>query len=160
MRAHTIAAFFRRPGLLAGLLAIIGAVLCVHALSASEGMAVPSAKARTSAAVAGASSPVSVISPATAVGALSGRQMTEEALPAPTGGFAPGPSCRQGSMCAGMGLVETDCIPSPGPASPIPLAPPPSTSLSWAPVGPPGQGAAQSYIPGGPSPDELCVSRT
>ncbi|AOT04675.1 hypothetical protein [Arthrobacter sp. U41] len=151
--SRRVTSFLRRAGLLAGLLAIIAGIFGMHIMTGSHIMP-------ASAAVPGAEMPQVMQSPAT-----EHTSRAPGAAPAidssPSGGTTSvqGLSCVDLGGCAMMSAMDASCIPSPGNAS---LAAPPPGQTPFAVVddAAPTPGSIYSYLPGSPSPGQLCISRT
>jgi hypothetical protein len=152
--AHrTAAAFLRRAGLMAAVLAVIAGIFGMHVLTGTHAMH----------------------SPATVTGATSTHHadasgddaMNEGSLEMPdssgaghAGVHATAGQCSDSGACSGMQSMTAACIPSPKTASLA--APPPGTlvagiSNSTATARDVGR---WTYLPGSPSPCELSISRT
>lgn len=149
-------AFLRRVGLLAGMLTIIAGILAMHVMtgthymssaSAGPGMDVPPAGVLEQA-VPTQESATAHTGHAAAPNAVSGRVST------------PAPACAGSDPCTAMSAMDAVCVPSP--ATTVLAAPPPG-STPFAPPAPADGAAAAtrySYLPGSPSPGDLCISRT
>lgn len=144
----TIPAFLGRAGLIAGMLAIIAGILGMHVLAGSHSM--PMAPAGSAAGI-----------PHQAPVMLDG-------LPGQTTGPAsvPGASPVTASMsscldpCPAMTSMDQPCVPAPGNTTlDAPL--PGTTAFVLRPgTGMEQHAAAYGYLSTGPSPGELCISRT
>lgn len=146
------ASFLRRASLLTGMLAIIAGILGMHIMAGSHGMPAAATNPGTDTAQNG--------QPSVAVTAEPGGAAAQS-TPAPQ---APpsmsGPSCADAGVCATMSTMDAVCIPSPGkPPLTIPL---PGVTPFAATVPPtlPAGFSPYAYLPGSPSPGDLCISRT
>ncbi|MGY2747754.1 hypothetical protein [Arthrobacter sp. UYCu723] len=143
-----VLAFLRRASLLAGMLAIIAGILGMHIMSGSQSM------------------PVSAASPAMTMAhdVRASAACTTVAGPAvqgtPVAVSLPGLSCAGTPGCATMSAMDAACVPFPGTA--LLAAPLPGDTLMPAAnaANPSTESAPYAYLPGGPSPCDLCISRT
>ena len=146
------AAFLHRAGLLIGMLAIIAGILGMHILSGTHPMQAPAAGL-------GTDKPherqVSVAVPAAPGGTAAHGTPAPQSLP-PTSER----SCATATLCVSMSAMDAVCIPSPG--SPQLTVPLPGFTPFAATVPPtlPAGFSPYSYLPGSPSPGDLCISRT
>jgi hypothetical protein len=148
-----IAALLGRAGLIAGMLAVIAGILGMHVMTGSHSMHAAAgpetgllhAAASTAPGHAGHSH----LGAATAMPAATATESTTDTASCPDPGHCP--------SAASMGGV---CVPAPGTSSlaaPLPGSTPfsvqSSAGLAVTVVG-------YTYLPNGPSPGELCISRT
>lgn len=147
-----VMALFRRASLLSGMLAIIAGIIGMHLMSGSH------------------------VLPATAAGlgvdTSRDAQVSAVITPAPGGGARPGApaeqrpeslsglSCADAGLCPAMTGMAAACIPSPG--HPPLEAPLPGTTpfADTVPAALPAGFRPYPYLPGAPSPGDLCISRT
>lgn len=147
------AAFLRRAGLLAAVLAITGGILGMHILTATHSMQSPASAAATAAGRSVAASSVHTGHPA---GVFAQGRFLERAA----AGTAMGQCPESGDCTTGMHSMTAACVPS---AKTAPMAaPPPGTLIlgisNHTAAGPvTGQ---WTYLPISPSPCELSISRT
>ena len=148
--ARRAAAFLRRTVLLAGIVAIIAGILGMHIMTGSHSMT-------ASAPVPDAGMILAMHS--REIGHTSHIPAADSSLSAAmTSGH--GSSCSDPGGCAMMSAMVASCIPSPGNAQ---LAAPLPGSAPFAVhggAGTPTPASAHSYLPGSPSPGQLCISRT
>ncbi len=147
-------AFLRRVGVLAGVLAVIAGILGMHVMtgthdlpqaSATPGMDIPGVLRP---AVPPDESATANTGPATAASALSGIVST------------PATACIAPDQCTKMSAMDALCVPSAAstaPAAPLPGSIPCAPRASADAAAP---ATEYSYVPGSPSPGELCISRT
>ncbi|MDD1478586.1 hypothetical protein [Arthrobacter sp. H16F315] len=149
---HRAAAFLRRAGLLAGLLAIIAGILGMHIMTGSHGMPAAATSLGTDMAQDGQASVAVAAAPGGAAA---------QSTPAPQSPPSmSGRSCADAGVCATMSAMDAVCIPSPGnPPLTVPL---PGVTPFAATVPPtlPAGFSPYAYLPGSPSPGDLCISRT
>lgn len=150
------AAFLRRIGLLAGVLAIIAGIFGMHVMTGNHTMH-PSLSAAAdgtvheeSAAAAGHTGHQAASGPAADRAEAYGK-----------GVVAPADSCSCSGDCTGMQAMTASCVPSAKSAS---MAAPLPGTAGFAVNVNAGVGDATavrwSYLPGSPSPGELSISRT
>lgn len=147
-----VAAFLRRTVLLAGMLAIIAGILGMHIMTGSHSMT-------ASATVPDAGMILAMHSPATGHTSDTPAAATDSSLSAATTSVH-GSSCSDPGGCAMMTAMDAPCTLSPGNAQ---LAAPLPGSAPFAVhggAGTPTPASAHSYLPGSPSPGQLCISRT
>ncbi|MEC5182156.1 hypothetical protein [Arthrobacter sp. CG_A4] len=144
--------FLRRAGLLAGLLSIIAGIVGMHTMTGSH--SVP-----TSAAVPAAEMLQAMQSSAPEHTALAGASAIVSSESAGTGSL-PEPACADQAGCAMMAAMDATCIPSPGNASLAAPLPGNAPLAAHDDAGAPTQASTSSYLPGSPSPGDLCISRT
>lgn len=142
-------AFLRRVSLLAGMLAIIAGILGMHVMTGSHSMQASSAVPGADMAQAAAA-----VTPGPGGGATQGTPAAQD--PASISGR----SCADSGGCATMSAMGADCIPSPG--NPPLAVPSPGVTPFAATVRAPWPNgfATYPYLPGSPSPGDLCISRT
>lgn len=144
--------FLRRAYLLAGMLAIIAGILGMHIMTGTHAMPASAAVPDTE---------MVMVAPASAATAPTPVARVVEGKPAAQAMTSmPGLSCADAGGCASMSTMGTSCIPSPG--NPPPVVPPPGVTpfAAIVPAPLPTGLAAYPYLPGSPSPGELCISRT
>ncbi|MDI3242259.1 hypothetical protein QK292_11195 [Arthrobacter sp. AL08] len=153
--------FLRRAGMMAGLLALLAGIFGMHLMAGPHSMAASdsthTAELRSAPTPAGSHTghdagatpsaeqpPSHMAASRTAAGHDSGCQEA---------------SCFGPGGCAEMSGMDPACIPLPGQAS---LAAPLPGTTVFGDAGPPYQGSAcrHVYLPGAPSPGDLCISRT
>ncbi len=145
-------AFLRCASLLAGTLVLIAGILGMHILTGSHGM------------------PASAVSPGTDLARAA--QATAAPMTAPDSAAARGATaaqdtasmtvgwCAAPGVCATMSAMDAVCIPSPG-NPPLAVPSPGSTPFAVTVPAPLRAGfAPYAYLPGSPSPGDLCISRT
>lgn len=147
------AAFLRRAGLVAVVLAIIAGIFGMHVLTVTHAMHSPAS------ATAAAEPHATAVSPDHAGHSVAfshqGRSL-EQGRPGAVVG-----QCSESGDCTSMQAMTVACTPSAKTASMA--APPPGTLVlgSSNNTAPAGAVAGQwSYLPGSPSPSELSISRT
>ncbi|WP_427136245.1 hypothetical protein [Pseudarthrobacter sp. S9] len=148
------AAFLCRTALLAGILAVIAGILGMHIMTGSHSMTASAAVQDVGMIQAMQSSATGHTSHA-AFGAAA-----TDSSPSMTGTSMHGSSCADPGGCAMMTAMDaSSCTLSPGNA---PLAAPLPGSTSFAVDYPYTRTPASthSYLPGSPSPGQLCISRT
>jgi hypothetical protein len=147
------AAFLRRAGLVAAVLAIIAGVFGMHVLTATHAMHSPAS------ATAAAEPHATAVSPDHSGHSVAfshqGRSLEQDRPGAVVG------QCSGSGGCTSMDAMTVACTPSAKTASMA--APPPGTlvlgiSNNTAPAG--AVTGQRSYLPGSPSPCELSISRT
>jgi hypothetical protein len=149
-----IAAFLSRAALAAGMLAIIAGILGMHVMTGSHTLhAAPAAEhgpgmTQTEASTAPGNAGHSHLGAPTAVPAAASQSTPDPA------------SCPEPGPCPSAASMGGVCIPAPGTASlaaPLPGSTPfavqAGASLASTVLG-------YAYLPGGPSPGELCISCT
>lgn len=149
--SRRLGSFLRRAFLRAGMLAIIAGILGMHVMTGSHSMP-PSAV------------PVEEVlqamrSPTPEHTALHAALAIGRSASAGTATL-PGPDCADPDVCTMMSAMEASCIPSPGNT---PLAAPLPGKTPFAAhddADAPTPASTYSYLPGTPSPGELCISRT
>jgi hypothetical protein len=148
-----VAAFLRRAGLVAAVLAIIAGIFGMHVLTATHAM-------HSSASATAAAEPHARTVPSDHAGhsvafSHQGRSLEQDRPGAVVG------QCSGSGGCTSMDAMTVACTPSAKTASMA--APPPGTlvlgiSNNTAPAG--AVTGQRSYLPGSPSPCELSISRT
>ncbi|WP_427007720.1 DUF6153 family protein [Pseudarthrobacter sp. H2] len=142
-------AFLKWAALLAGMLAIIAGILGMHIMTGSPGM--PASAAGHGAAMPQVMQPSAEVKPAPGPAAVQG---------IPGAASLSGRSCADKGGCATMSAMDAVCIPSPGNASlaaPLPgTTPLPADDATRSSSG----FTTYAYLPGSPSPGQLCISRT
>ncbi|MEO5317760.1 hypothetical protein PV761_04095 [Arthrobacter sp. CC3] len=147
-------AFLRHVGVLAGVLAVIAGILGMHVMTGTHDM--PQASAAPGTDIPGVLRPAAPpqepatadTGPATAASALSRMVST------------PATACVTPDPCTEMSAMDAVCVPS---AASTALAAPLPGSVPFAPRASADAAAPAtecSYVPGSPSPGELCISRT
>lgn len=144
------AAFLRRAGLLAGLLAVLAGIIGMHIMTGPHGM--PASNA-----VQGEEMP-KVMQPPAEYSAHAAS--VEGSSPSPNTRSVPEPSCADLGGCASMSPMDASCIPSPGNASLAAPLPGNTPFAAHDDADAPTPAFRYSYRPGSPSPGQLCISRT
>jgi hypothetical protein len=148
-------AFLRRAGGFAAVLAVIAGILGMHVMTGNHSMHSPAAMTAATAGAVHAESPADSHS---GYYQASGTHSTHQASGQDLAVASSGP-CSDG--CTGMQTMTTSCTPSAKTGSLT--APLPGTTVFGAvPAGllSGGLPGVYSYLPGGPSPGELSISRT
>lgn len=145
-------AFLRRMALLAGMLAIIAGILGMHIMTGSHSM--------PTTAVPGAEMPQMMQSPATEHTSHAPGAASIGSSPSAGTTSIPGPSCADPGGCAMMSAMDASCIPSPGNTSLAAPLPGNTPFAAEADADASTPGSTYSYLPGSPSPGQLCISRT
>ncbi len=145
-------ALFRHAFLLSGMLAIIAGIIGMHFMSGSH--ALPPAAAGLGSDTSRDAQVSAVLTPAPGVSAPQGApaEQHSESLS--------GLSCADAGLCPAMTGMAAACTPSPGP---LPLEVPlPGTTpfADTVPAASPAGFRPFAYLPGAPSPGDLCISRT
>lgn len=149
-------AFLRRAGLLAGTLTIIAGIFAMHVMSGTHNM--PQASAGPGMDIPAASVLQQAVPMLESATAHTGHAAAPNAVSGVVS--TPAPACANPDPCTAMSAMDAVCVPSP--ASTVLAAPLPGSS-PFAPQAPAGGAApatGYSYLPGSPSPGELCISRT
>lgn len=149
-----IPAFLVRAGLIGGMLAIIAGILGMHVMTGSHSM--------HAAAAAGPGTGMMQVEASTAPGYAAHSHLgAPTAVPAAASlSTADTASCPDPGPCPSAASMGGVCIPAPGTAS---LAAPLPGSTPFADQSDAGLAVtvlAYTYLPGSPSPGELCISRT
>ncbi|QDG87090.1 hypothetical protein [Pseudarthrobacter sp. NIBRBAC000502770] len=148
------AAFLRRASLLAGLLAIIAGIFGMHVMTGPHSMP-------ASTAVQGVEMQHVMQPPATTHSSHApSATPVIDSSPLPDTRSMPGPSCADLGGCAMMASMDASCIPSPGNTSLAAPLPGQTPFAAHNDADAPTPASAYSYLPGSPSPGQLCISRT
>ncbi len=145
-------ALLRRAGILAGLLMLIAGVFGMHLMSGTHSMA-----------AAGTVHAAEAFSEDRATAGHTGHDGPSDGVaeaPSDTELSEPPASCAGSGGCAEMTGMDAACVPAPGTAS---LMAPLPGSTPFGDVAGAGQSSAHTayaFLPGTPSPGDLCISRT
>ena len=154
--AHAAAiAFLRRAGLLTAVLALIVGIFGMHVMTATHAMHSPATAA------ASASAPHGSSAAGHTAEHLSGPTSAPDAHAAQDEAGARTVQCTDSNHCTSMQSVTAACTPSAKTGSLA--APLPGTGIiarNTNAAMPSAIGLRWSYLPGSPSPAELCISRT
>ena len=145
--SNSFGVFLRRFSVLVGVLAIVAGIFGMHIMTGTHHT--PPAAAVTGERLHAAQEPAAgqtLPRPAT-VGPGSHSMSTSPS------------SCTDTSGCTTMSTADGTCIPSPGHAS-LAAPPPGSTGLTDQSQATVVTAPRYAYLPGSPSPGELCISRT
>jgi hypothetical protein len=153
----TISAFLRRAGLILGMLAIIAGIFGMHVISGPHTM--------HAAAAAGPGTGMlhTAVSTAPATGYAGHNHLGAPAVvpaAAATSGTADTASCPDPGPCPSAASMGGVCIPAPGPGSLAAPLPGSTPFAAQAGTGLAVTATGYAYLPGSPSPGELCISRT
>lgn len=141
-------ALLRRTALLAGLLAIIG----MHMMAGAGSM--PDAATAPGTGVVQVAPTSATVRPAPGATAAHGTRAARGTTSISVR------SCTDPAGCATMSALGAACIPAPGNpplAAPLPAV---TSFVLSRPATSPAYLATSAYLPGSPSPGELCISRT